>query len=340
MTTTTKFAKQIVKRVPKDATNEFGITEVRNIPVDEPCIVAIGGERTITRKDANYYASLLERLFNAYGITNVGIYSAHYQFKDTNRKQERAQLFHTAQQRVEQISITKTRYVRDLYRHIILPRIIDTNRQRFSDTDAMKNMRHIMLFAHCHGAAVIRAFQNLMLSDLQKYGYDAKVIPQIMQKLLVIQHAPVAPIRASMFNTLSFMSASDTQMNFHDAFSMYVSDHAEDMAPSYFRFGNLFMTYEFTTQINQEHQITGLVPNENQDILTPDGAIIMAAERNAIINGAKSMTAPSGKSLTAKHMIDPASPHDSIKPDFNELKANGDFFIFVMKHDLRSQKNR
>ena len=337
-------SKQILKRVPKDAKHEFGITEVTTLPINEPCIVAIGGELTVSPKDANYYASMLERLLSAYDIKNVGIYSACYKFESTNRKQERAQLFRAAGTRVKNLDITKAEYIRDLYNHIILPRILDTNKKRLSDADAMKNMRKIMLFTHCHGAAVTRAFQEMMKSDMQKYGYDKKIIPQIMHGLLVVQHAPVAPVKNSMFNTISFMSASDTYMNFYDDnFFKYAFEHAEDMAPSYFQPENLFATYEFTNQTFGEHQIVGLVPDENLDILTPDGAIIMAAERNTIINGAKSLTSPKSKALTAQNLIAPASSSDAIKPVFKELKQNGDFFLYVMRDDLkemRKQKSR
>ncbi len=336
---TTK-SKQILKRVPKNAVNEFGITEVSTIPTDKPCIVAIGGELTVSRKDANYYASMLERLFSAYDVKGVDIYSACYQYKDTDRKQERAQLFRTAQSRIKNIDITKAKYVRDLYQHVIFPRIVAPNKKRFSDAEAMQNMRQIMLFTHCHGAAVTRAFQEMMLSDMRKYGYDEKVIPQIMHGLLIIQHAPVAPIKNSMFNTVSFMSATDTYMNFHDNFSKYVSEHSEDMAPSYFRFGNLFITYEITYQLIGEHQVIGLVPTENQDMLTPDGAVIMAAERNAIINGANALTSSKKTLLTPRTLIAPVSETDTVKPVFEELKRNGDFFLYVMRIDLQKAKKQ
>ena len=342
MTLKSPKSKRIVKRVPKDADHEHGIIDAENIPVDEPCIVAIGGERTISRRHANYYASILNRLLSAYKIDDIGIYSAYYNFKNTDRESERAQLFRVAQSRLEQrvgmSPMARNKYIRDLYRHIIFPRIVTSDNKRFSDADATQNMRRIMIFTHCHGAAIVRAFQEMTISDMRKYGYDDKGIAQIMHGLLVVQHAPAAPIKNSLFNTVSFMSANDTRMNFHDAFSQYLSEHDEDLMPSYFRSSNLFAAYRLTNTFHNEHQIIGLVPNEDTDIMTPDGAIIMAAERNTIINGVKSMANPNKKPLSVRELIAAASPDDIVRPDFNELKSSGDFFMYVMRNDLR--KNR
>lgn len=344
MTTQMPQSEQIMKRVPKDPEHEYGATDVNAIPTNEPCIVVFGGERTVSRKDANYYASIFNRLFAAYDIADIGIYSAYYPFTDTNRSSGRSKMFRLAQnilkKRQEFTISADNKYVHDLYNQVIFPRIVDKNNKRFPDDVTMNNIHRVMIFTHCHGAAVVRAFQELMMDDMVKYGYDKRVIPQIMKQLLVVQHAPTAPIHNSMFNTVSFMSASDTLMNFHNVFSKYASEHGEDMMPSYFSAGNFFAAYLFTYQMIAEHQIVGLVPDSEQDQLTPDGAMIMAAERNAIINGAKSMRSNSTAPLSAKQLIAPISASDKIKPDFDELKQNGEWFMAIMRHDLQSQRSK
>lgn len=339
--TTTNNGK-MTKRVPKDTTNAFGIVDVNTIPVDTPCIVAIGGERTISRRDANYYASILNHLFAAYGINDVGIYSAYYQYDDTNRNAERVALFRAAQSRIKQTNATiqpqESKYIADLYSSIITPRISNHGKQ-FTDIDIIKNMRNVIIFTHCHGAAVVRRFQDLMLSEMQKLGYNEQTITRAMKSLLVIQHAPAAPLFRNMFNTVSFMSASDSRMYFHNDFSKYALTHAEDMAPSYFELGNFFAAYAFTYQMIDEHQITGLVPTENQDMLTPYGKIIMSAERNAIINGVRAMR-KGAPTPAIRELVAPASPNDETKPDFDELRANGDFFMRMMRADLKQERNQ
>lgn len=335
-----KTSAHISLRVNKDENNPHGITDTNIIPIDVPCIIAIGGERTISRRDANYYASILNRLFLASKIDDIGIYSAYYQYDDTNRNAERATLFRAAQSRIKKFDTpgTESKYINDLYSSIIKPRI-SNNERRFSDIDVIKNMRRVVLFTHCHGAAVVRMFQNLMLSEMQKLGYSKQTITHAMKSLLVIQHAPVAPLFRNMFNTVSFMSASDSRMYFHNDFSKYAMNHAEDMAPSYFELGNFFAVYAFTYQMIDEHQIVGLVPNEDQEKLTPYGKIIMTAERNAIINGVRAMQRGTPMPDIRK-LIASTSQKDEIKPDFDELRTNGDFFMRIMQNDLKLERKQ
>ena len=340
MTTPSTNKGQIALRVPKDAEHEYGIVTADTIPIDKPCLVIIGGERTLSIKDANYYASMFQRLFTAYGVDDIAIYSAYYSFNNSNRQTERNCIFCAAQTRVKFKISAENEYIRDLYNHIIRPRIINDQGQRFSDIQAIQNMHRIMIFTHCHGAAVVRMFQDLMIEDMEKYGYDKRIIPQIMKRLLVVQHAPTAPIHNSRFNMISFMSASDTMMKFHNQFSRYVSDHAEDMMPSYFRMGNFFATYAFTYQMINEHQIVGLVPETDEDQLTPDGKIIVTAERNTIIHGANSLKSPDTSILEPQTLIAPISSTDPVKPNFDELKDNGDAFLAVMEYDLKQARKQ
>ena len=345
MTANHAFDNQIVKRVAKDQTNPYGIVDAKNIPIDKPCLVVIGGERTITHKDANYYASMMNQLLGAYGIDDVGIYSAYYDYTNTNRNTERSHLFRIAQARIknQHKDITSAHdydYIYDLYKSIVLPRIVTPNGKRFSTNKAIKNMQNAILFTHCHGAMVVRTFQSFAVMDLEKYGYDKLEINKIMKSLLVIQHAPVAPLHHSLFNTISFMSASDTRMNFHNKMSEYMIEHSEDLPPSYFTAGNFFVAYYLTHQMIEEHNIIGIVPNKEQDMLTPDGAIIMAAERNTIINAINSVRNGNLAPLSPKELIKPANKTDVVIPDFEELKRNGDFFMYIMRNDLRMQKSQ
>lgn len=334
---------QIVKRVLKDAEHKHGIVDAKTIPIDAPCIVAIGGGKTVSRRHANYYASLLNKLLGAYNITNVGIYSAYKSYIEPDRKGTRAKLFKIAQSLVPQhFDITPdTEYIRDLYRHIILPRIVDDNDNRFADDVAAQNLGRVMIVTHCHGAAIVRAFQEMMPADMQKYGYDPRSIVKIMKHLLVIQHAPLAPLHRARFNILSFVSAGDPYVytNFDNAFTNYVATNSGDMLPSYFADGNFLTASAFTTKnMTAEHDIMWLLPTAN-DYLTPDGEIIITAERNAIVNGAKSLGNAEHTPLSAADLIAPISTHDKIKPDFDMLAQNGAAFMSLMRYDLHTERS-
>lgn len=334
---------KIIQRVPKTDTNIYGIRRVKSISANKPCIIAFGGERTNTIKDANYYASVLDKLLEFYGINNVKIYSVYYDFESNDRRYERTNAFINARSKilnkVNKLYAVDTKYIQDLYNTIIRPCIIDQNNKKRPEKDVLQNIRNIILFTHCHGATPVRTFQNMMARDMHEIGYEPHAVKNIMKNLLVIQHAPVAPLEKSQFNTVSFMSASDTAMNFHNKFSEYISEHSEDLYPSYFALGNFFATHSFTHQYVAEHQITGLIPNKEQDMLTPDGAIIMAAERNAIINGVR--TAQNRVPVPdIRDLIAPASSNDVIKPDFDTLSDNGEFFMHVMRQDLRIDRSK
>ena len=335
---------KIIRRVPKTKANIYGAIPVTDIPVDEPCIVAIGGELTTMIKDANYYASLLEKLVTFYNIKNFNIYAVYYDFgrQYDVRKTERENAFIAARSKIlnknSEITPVNTKYIDDLYDVIIRPRIVDKNGEKLSDNAALQNMRNLIIYTHCHGSVPVRAFQDTMSKQLRELRYSARATYNIMKNLLVIQHAPVSPLEKSKFNTVSFMSANDTAMNFHNKFSEYVAEHDEDLLPSYFPLGNFFVTHAFTHQYIAEHQITGLVPDKYQDMLTPDGAIIMAAERNAIVNGV--LSAQRGAPIPGiRDLIASVSTKDVVKPDFDTLAQNGEFFMHIMRKDLRLDRS-
>lgn len=336
----------IMHRVAKTDDNIYGAKPVSNIPINKTCIIAFGGENTRTIKDANYYASMLNQLVEFYNLNVVDVYSVYYDFEDksSDRKTERQNAFIAARAKIlnkQDVSIqpVDTQYINDLYKIIIRPRIADKNGVKLPDKEALQNMRNCIFYTHCHGAVPVYTFQRMMYQDMHQLGYDTRAIHNIMKNLLVIQHAPVAPLEKSKFNTISFMSANDTYMNFYDKFSAYLADNNADLLPSYFASNNLFAVYGFTYQLIDEHQITGLVPTKNQDMLTPDGAIIMAAERNTIINGINAAK-HSAPVPAIRDLIAPANKSDTVRPDFKTLSENGEFFMRLMHHDLQSIKSK
>ena len=332
---------KIMQRVAKTPLNIYGTTPAETIPINKPSIIAFGGERTYSTKEANHYASVLEALVRFYKIKDIDIYSAYYEFENDSwdRKPEREKAFISARSKIlnkiHDSPVLDTQYINDLYNIVIHPRIVDANGNRFSDDVAVQNVRNAIFYTHCHGATTVRTFQNIMARDMREHEYDPHAIREIMRNVLVIQHAPVAPLERSKFNTISFMSANDTQMNFYNKFSEYVSDHTEDLFPAYFSLGNFFAVYGFTHQLINEHQIVGLVPTHDQDMLTPDGAIIMASERNTIINGINA--ARNHKPIPdVRDLIVSVNDTDTVRPDFDELTKNGEMFMRIMRHNIHN----
>lgn len=332
---------KIIRRVTKSDTCVYGAVPATTIPPNKPCIVAFGGELTRTIKDANYYASILVRLMDFYGVRGVDVYSVYYDFETKTRSAERKNVFINARSKILNKSTpdksVDTQYIQELYDVIIRPRIIDQDGNKLPDLTALQNIRNLIIYTHSHGSVPAYTFQSIMAKDMHEHGYHRDIIRDIMKNLLVIQHAPVSPLEKSKFNTVSFMSANDTMMNFRNKFSEYVAEHNEDLLPSYFSLGNFFAVYGFTYQLINEHQITGLVPNKDQDMLTPDGAVIMATERNTIINGIDA--AQRGAPIpNIRDLVAPALPNDPIRPDFDTLKENGEIFMRIMQNDLRMER--
>ena len=334
---------KIMHRVKKTDANIYGATQAKKVSIRKPCIVIFGGELTSKIKDANYYASFMKRLISFYKITGIEIYSAYYSFEERAiaRKIERANTFVNARSKLlNKMGAQKpvdTQYINDLYQMIIRPRIVDNDGLKLPDQTALQNIRETVFFTHCHGSIPVYAFQDIMAKDMRELGYSATAIRNIMKNLLVIQHAPVSPLEKSKFNTVSFMSANDTLMNFHNKFSEYVADHSEDLPPSYFPLGNFFAVYGFTHELTNEHQIE-IISRINQDMLTPDGAMIAAAERNAIVNGLRAAQA-GAPTPNIRDLIAPASKKEAVKPDFDTLASNGEFFMRLMQHDLHLERS-
>ena len=328
---------KIMRRINKSDTCIYGATPTTTIDQNKPSIIAFGGELGRTIKDANYYASMLTQLLEYYGIKNVDVYSIYYDFNTKSRSAERKNVFIDARSKILNKGSVKqpvdTQYIQELYEIVIHPRIVGPNGDKLPDLTALQNIRNLIIYTYSHGSVPAYAFQSIMANDMRKCGYTPRAIRNIMKNLLVIQHAPMSPLEKSKFNTVSFMSANDTMMNFHNKFSEYVVENNEQLLPSYFPLGNFFAVYGFTYQLLDEHQINGLLPNKGQDMLTPEGAIIMAAERNAIINGIRAVQ-NNNPVPSIRDLIAPISKKDTINPDFDTLAQNGEFFMCLMRNDL------
>ena len=70
----------LILRTEKTAENKFGIEYVDTIAPDEVCVVCLGGNSSVTAKDANGYASVVDHEIVEFLSEPVSVYSVIYNF--------------------------------------------------------------------------------------------------------------------------------------------------------------------------------------------------------------------------------------------------------------------
>lgn len=342
----------LVRRVPKSENAPYGIVPADSIPADIPCFIAFGGELTDKEHFANSYASKLDELMHINNINGVDIYSVLYNFGSSNPVLERAEIFRAANRKIKQIESPIIRavaaaqlkemranepvpnYIKKLFDIIIRPRIMNNAGNKRPAKEVLAYVRNLKFYAHCHGAAAIMQLAEMMHSEMLRLGYTPKEINEIQKEVLVVQHSPLSPLDKLRFTTLSFASAEDTQMQNHaNNFARWIGDNSADVPPSFFGepYGNIFVAGHLKLFSFQEHDYQGLVESDEQNSpMTPDGKIIFAAERNAIVNGAR-------HSVNGGPLPSVAKLVDGDGVNFEAMKRSGDFLFNIMLSELRQQ---
>lgn len=338
----------LIKAVPYSDAAPYAMTEVDAITPGVPCIIMFGGELTYCARFANHYIKQMRQTLTEGGVSGADMYSVYYDFGSRDAGLERAQLFRDAGHKIEKLNRNQEfaknktqhmleteptpRYIEKLYKMLCEP-ILGTmpGGVRVDTATVRKNASLVRMYAHSHGAAAIRMLGDMMAARMAELGFTQSEIRDIQQQIVVIQHGPIVPLEHPRFTTLSFGSASDTRINTHNKFSEYVFDHAEDVYPSYFSQGgaHMFTAGQLKINIGSEHDDAGLVKAEEK-LLTPDGRIIFAAERNAIVNSVRAAIdgrdTPSVPDLASGNGV-----------DFDALKNNGEWFYKVMLADIKNQ---
>lgn len=337
----------VIKSVPKTPDNEYGVITVDSINPNRPLIVVFGGELTGIPRYANHYIKQMKSVLGGANISDVDIYSIYYDFGSRDTESERVQLFRAAGHKIRNLTrsiqdidkniahMSETEpvpnYIKQLGNIILNPILVSgAESTRVPASIAAQRASNIRFYAHSHGAAAITILGEYMADVMTQMGYTPDEIKQIQKNIIVIQHGPITPLEHPRFTTLSFASASDTKMNLHNRFSEYAYDNSFDLYPSYFSVAgaNLFAAGEISTKLAKEHDNEGLT---NPETLTEDGLVLMAAERNAIVNAMRTAGRPV------------SSIRDLVSGDgvnFDMLKANGDWFFKNMIADLRQQKKQ
>lgn len=334
----------IVQRIAKTPENPHGVKPAYYVPITKPAFLILGGSGTKIEKNANNYAARLEALLKENNISDINIYSVFYKFGSHRPFLDRINLFRRAGRKITLVdeeeqnmqimmeNEPEPEFIDKLFDIFIRPRIMNSDHGRLDFHIAMQNISKLKIFLHCYGSSVIKFLEEMTLSEMQKIGYKKSEIKSIMRNLLVIEHAPSAPIEKSAFTCLSFATAMDQVLNHYNLFHKYAKRLAKFIKPSYFPepYGNFFLVgrTKYDQENDAEHETAGLV-NRERHLLTPDGEILFTAEANAIVNGLNATIA--GEALPD---IEELVSGNGI--NFAEMKANGEDFIKEMVSDLRS----
>lgn len=327
----------VVRAVPKSFDHPYGVMPVDAITADVPTIVVLSGDLSYLPRHANHYIKEIRQVFVDAGVQVPEIYATYYTFGSRDAYTERIQMFRAAghkiinlnrdeklfEKRAKHNAETEPNplYIERLFEIIIRPIITGDVAQ------IEQKAQNLRFYAHSHGGAVLRMLESKMKAELKKMNMPAKQIQTIMQRVVAVQHGPIAPLENPDFTTLTFASASDFTMDTQNQFSEYIHNHSEDVYPSYFsqNDAHLFVVSQISKNMASEHNGTGLKLADS-DILTEDGKVLFAAERNAIINSVRTTDVPNVAVLVHGEAV-----------DFESMKHSGDWFYKMMLADIRSQ---
>lgn len=266
-------------RVAKTDDNKYGWKLVDDVPIDEPCVVYLGGSGATSDQAANSYAGDVEREITATVGQKVPIYSVKYDFSGNDASFARRYEFmkhrqeHSSEE-LEQIKAKVTpeeinpKYIDELYKKLIEPRLFDMRTKKLLPTDeACRHLRMITFVAHCHGAYVALKLEDKMQAEMKKAGCSLEDRKAIQSQMMILAHAPACPLGIANSQMISFKTIYDEeQPQISNWFNHYVSkrryeekrrflaeqEHKEedikkfrwfDFKPCYFgkKQGNLFM---------------------------------------------------------------------------------------------------
>jgi hypothetical protein len=276
--------------------------------LSRPRILILGGENTVVDRIAySYIVSIATALYKNNITNGLDIYSAYYKFRDRNSGIDRLKLFREtrgdsmhchaplsdidADIAADPLCSTYPNYVDDVFKFSLMPLLFDKNRTKFSCGKAKANIRNLIIYTHCHGAYIVRMLETCM-TDAMQHFYSEKEIYDIQKQLLVINHAPYAPLENCRFSSVSFGSASDTQISFHNCFDYVMKSQPQTFQPAFYGkgFGNIMIADKVKTDPEFEHSHVGLNWSAaDEQNLTLNGKVLFSAERNALIRGTKAM---------------------------------------------------
>ncbi|MBP3397978.1 MAG: hypothetical protein J6K82_03540 [Alphaproteobacteria bacterium] len=320
--------------------NPNNLEYATSMDISTPSILILGGENTNTQEWARNYCISVAKTLYLNGITRgLNIYSAYYKLRDRNSDLDRLNLFReyrdtksildygngitltdlTYMNQSYPLSNTYPNYIYNIFNFAFIPRLLGHNDQMQSPKKTKENFRKMLVFTHCHGAYVLRMIEEHMQQEFDKFTYSLQDMYEIQKNILAINHAPFAPLEQCKFTSLSFASASDTQINYYNELSYHMRKTPEKFKPAFFgqKFGNLMITSRIKEDITKEHSQVGLSGDpRDEHTLTANGKILFATERNALLEGTRAMLESKAIPATSKLICAP-----DVGFDFDDFKA-------------------
>lgn len=357
MTSYTPSDISFIKRT--DINDEFGTyyIQAKKIPTDTPIVFVLGGNSAINDSESYRYLMAAHGVMKQENLGDIDTYSAVYRFNSSDPEINRANLFRKptkmpAVKRTVTLDMETEKQllkmqqnepvpnsVRKLYRELILPRISNHAGERTDVASASRAMRNITIWGHCYANVLLGYLERLMEDEMLSMKYTITEIKNIQSNLLAILHSPDGPIGNSAFNILSFASAGNISVDFHNHLHKQIKDRSEFIKPGFLpgRRGNIVFAKRIRTRDNEEHKAGGMT-----DVIHPtnsftfNGHTIITAERNALVNGINSSirgdAIPSVRDLISGPDV-----------NFDELEQNGnDLYETVLKstRDLKRSLRR
>ena len=308
--------------------------------LSRPCIFILGGENTDTPHWAqNYCITLAKTLYLNNIKSGLDIYSVYYKLRSRKSDLDRLNLFREFRDTKSlldygngltmsdfaymnqsyQLSGTYPSYMYDIINFAFIPRILGRCDQMQAAKKIEENFKNMMVYTHCHGAYALLMVEKYLHQESNRFAYSLQDMYNIQKSLLVINHAPFAPVEQSKFHKVSFVSAADTQINYYNELSYHMRTSPAKFKPAFYgqKFGNIVITSQIKRDITKEHSQVGLSgdPRDEHE-LTENGKILFAIERNALLAGVRAM-------LTKKPIPKVSELICAPGYDFNELKSRG-----------------
>ena len=211
------------------------IEDISTVDVNKPCLLCLGGERTHLKEILDeYYLSPLTSLMDRSNLRGkVTVCGALYDFKKNENSSElifnpyraRTLLFHEHKRLNNGSELSgltddecNPRYVEQLYDCFIKNRICDDDGKKLAVDVAKKNIRSLVIYAHCHGSYSALKLEELMQKKMKNIGYSKQERAEIQSQLLVVNQAPACPLGISKSMFLSFCCVQDYNVNHNNYF--------------------------------------------------------------------------------------------------------------------------
>ena len=218
---------QIGLRCQKSEQYPHGWKKVDAVPADEVCVVYLGGDGSVTDKEANGYTKIAEKDITQALGHGVPVYGATYDFgeADTDLARKLQFLKHRAatllpEKRAQRIISDAAEenpdetYIDKLYKNIVEPRVVSAQKGiRFSAAEIAQNIRKITFISHCHGGYVAYGLEQRMKAQLKDLGYSLAERKNILSQMLVVAHAPACPLGVQQSSFYAFRSAYDGEVD-------------------------------------------------------------------------------------------------------------------------------